>query len=74
MVMVSRDAAKAVAKGRNVPAKHVVKIVGDARPNQEVLVVDENLNVVAVGRLTISTDELAGLSKGFVVRIRRSVE
>ncbi len=72
-VVVTDDAARAASEGRNVPARHVVRVVGEARANQEVLVVDGSGRAVAVGRLVVSPDELTGLSRGFAVRVRRSL-
>lgn len=71
VVLVSRAAALHARSGRNVPAKCVLGVPGDARPNCEVVVADPDGNIVAVGRLVYGIRELS-LGRGYAIRVRRA--
>ena len=62
-----------VAKGRSAFAKHVTEADDEIRPNEEVIVVSQKNEVLAVGRALLSGTEMKAFSKGIAVRIRRGV-
>ena len=62
-----------VAKGRSAFAKHVTEADDEIRPNEEVIVVSQKNEVLAVGRALLSGTEMQAFSKGIAVRIRRGV-
>ncbi len=68
--VVKGDAIPFIMKGRNVPKSMVIKIV-NARAGMDIAVRDEAGSLVAVGRLLISPDELRGVGRGFIIRIRQ---
>jgi len=72
-VMVQRDAAPFVAKGRSVFAKHVVDADDEIRPQEEVIVLDEDSEVLAVGKAILTGTEMKAFKRGVAVRIRRGV-
>ena len=72
-IVVSREAAKFASEGRNIPAKAIKGVVNVVQ-NMDAAVVDEDGNIVAVGRLLVSPGELNGLSRGFVVKVRHHVK
>jgi uncharacterized protein with predicted RNA binding PUA domain len=70
-VKVSREAAPFVAKGKSVFAKHVVDADEEIRPQEEVIVLDETGNVLAVGKAVLAGAEMKAFKCGVAVRVRR---
>ncbi|TET26312.1 MAG: pseudouridine synthase [Candidatus Bathyarchaeum sp.] len=62
-----------VAKGRSAFAKHVTEADAEIRPNEEVIVVSQKNEVLAVGRALLSGTEMKAFSRGMAVRVRRGV-
>jgi predicted RNA-binding protein (TIGR00451 family) len=62
-----------VAKGRSAFAKHVTEADDEIRPNEEVIVVSQKNEVLAVGRALLSGTEMKAFSRGMAVRVRRGV-
>ncbi|MBA7484236.1 hypothetical protein ES707_19760 [subsurface metagenome] len=62
-----------VSKGRSAFAKHVTEADAEIRPNEEVIVVSQKNEVLAVGRALLSGTEMKAFSRGMVVRVRRGV-
>jgi len=72
-VIVQKDAAPFVASGRSVFAKHVVDADEEIRPQEEVIVLDEDSEVLAVGKAILTGAEMKAFKKGVAVRVRRGV-
>jgi len=72
-VIVQRDAAPFVARGRSVFAKHVVDADDEIRPKEEVIVLDEDSEVLAVGKAILTGKEMKAFRRGVAVRVRRGV-
>jgi uncharacterized protein with predicted RNA binding PUA domain len=70
-VTVRNDVSKFIAEGGDVFAVHVVKAYGEIRPKEEVIVVDENGKVLAVGRAVLSGEEMNAFKSGVAVKVRR---
>ena len=70
-VVIVDDVAEVVAQGRNVMAKHVVEAGGRIRPGCEVIVVDGGKKVVAVGKATLTREEILAFKVGAAVKVRR---
>ena len=62
-----------VAKGRSAFAKHVIDADPEIRPNEEVIVVSQKNEVLAVGRAVLTGTEMKSFNKGVAVRVRRGV-
>jgi predicted RNA-binding protein (TIGR00451 family) len=62
-----------VAKGRSAFAKHVVEADESIRPKEEVIIVDANNQVLAVGRALLSGTEMKAFERGIAVRVRHGV-
>ena len=62
-----------VARGRSAFAKHVTEADDEIRPNEEVIVVSQKNEVLAVGRALLSGTEMKAFSRGMAVRVRRGV-
>jgi predicted RNA-binding protein (TIGR00451 family) len=65
------DVSTFIAEGGDVFAKHVVKADNDIRPKDEVIVVDERGEVLAVGRAVLSGEEMIAFMRGVAVKARR---
>ncbi len=70
-VVVTDDAAEFVKKGRSVFAKHVINVDPDIRSGDEVIVVDKNDNLLAVGKAILSSLEMLAFNSGVAVKVRR---
>jgi predicted RNA-binding protein (TIGR00451 family) len=60
-----------VAEGRSAFAKHVVDADEEIRPSDEVVVVGQKNEVLAVGRALLSGAEMKAFGRGIAVRVRR---
>ena len=72
-VKVEDDAEPFVSKGRSAFAKYVNDVDSEIRPNEEVIVVNNKNDVLAVGRALLSGKEMKAFSRGVAVRVRRGV-
>lgn len=70
-VQVSEHVVEFVEKGKNLFAKHVVEAHPDIRPGQELVVVDKDDEVVAVGKAILNREEMLSFETGVAVKIRR---
>ncbi len=59
-----------VAEGRSAFAKHVIEVDPEIRPNEEVVVINQKNEVLAVGRATLSGTEMLAFNKGIAVKVR----
>jgi len=73
-VTVQQDVSPFIADGHDVFAAHVVKADEAIHPRDEVVVVDENNHVLAVGRALLSSLEMQTFRTGVAVKIRRGIE
>jgi len=69
-VTVQQDVSTFVAEGRDVFAVHVIKADEAIRAKDEVVVVDENNQVLAVGRAFLSSSEMRTFKTGVAVKVR----
>ncbi|MFH0848392.1 MAG: PUA domain-containing protein [archaeon] len=74
VVTVRSDVAGFIKKGKNVFAKHVTAANPIIRPEDEVVVVDERRHLLAVGRASLSADEMLQFKRGIAVNVRRGVD
>ncbi len=71
LVKVKGNIAEFVADGGDVFAVHVVNADQEIRAKDEVIVVDEDNNVLAVGRAVLSSQEMMAFRRGVAVKVRR---
>ena len=69
-VTVRQDVADFVADGGDVFAAHVVKVDDEIRAKDEVIVLDEAGEVLAVGRAALSASEMTAFKTGVAVKVR----
>ncbi len=72
-IEIQEEAEPFVAKGKSVFAKHVIDADEEIRPQEEVIVVNEKGEVLAVGRAILSGNEMKTFRRGVAVRVRRGV-
>ncbi len=73
-VIVSNKYAQFIREGRNVFAPHIVFADPSIRPGEEVLILDEDYNLVAVGRAILPGWFMTLFKRGEAVRVREGVE
>lgn len=73
-VIVSEEAVDYVSKGMNVFAKHVLCCDPKLRAGSEVVVVDREDKLLAVGKLKLSPVEIKDFIRGEAVRTRHSIK
>lgn len=71
VVTVQNNVAKFVAEGGDVFANHVLKADREVRPKEEVIVVNEEGEVLAVGKAVLSGEEMIAFKSGVAVKVRR---
>jgi 7-cyano-7-deazaguanine tRNA-ribosyltransferase len=72
-VKIQEDAEPFVSKGRSAFAKHIINVDEEIRPNEEVIVINANREVLATGKALLSGTEMKSFNKGIAVHIRHGV-
>lgn len=70
-VEVEDDVADFIAEGRSVFAKHVVDCDENIRSGEEVVVVNSQRKLLAVGRAVLTGEEMRVFQNGVAVRVRQ---
>ena len=70
-VTVQNNVSRFIAEGGDVFTVHVVKADDEIRSKDEVIVVDEDGRVLAVGRSVLSSEEIKSFKVGVAVKVRR---
>lgn len=73
-VIVKKQVAEYIMKGRNVFAKHIVNADLNIRPGSEVIVVDEDDNLLAIGKAILNGEEMLAFKKGIAVKVRKGIK
>jgi predicted RNA-binding protein (TIGR00451 family) len=74
LVIVQNDVSEFIRTGGDVFAKHIVGADRCLRPAEEVIVVDENKHLLAVGRAFLSGNDMQYFKRGVAVKVRRGVD
>ena len=69
-VVIPSDISEFISKGRNVFAKHILKIDNELRPESEVFIVDPDDNLIALGKLILNKNEIFQFKSGVAVKVR----
>jgi len=72
-VIVQDDVTDVIAAGGSVFAKHVKEADVEIRPNEEVIVTNEEGKVLAVGRALLTGLEMLAFKRGVAVKVRKSI-
>ncbi len=73
-VTARNDVSEFIAKGGDVFAAHVVRVDKAIRSKEEVIVLDEDDHVLAVGRALLSSSEMMAFKAGVAVKVRHGTE
>jgi conserved protein with predicted RNA binding PUA domain len=73
-VTVKNDVSKFIAAGGDVFAVHVVKVDTHVGAKDEVIVIDEDGQVLAVGRTMLSSEEMKAFKTGVAVKVRHGTK
>ncbi len=73
-VTVKNDVAQYIAKGGDVFAVHVVKVDDEVGAKDEVIALDEDHKVLAVGRTLLSSSEIRAFKTGAAVKTRHGTK
>jgi conserved protein with predicted RNA binding PUA domain len=69
-VTVQNGVSKFIAEGGDVFAVHVVSVNDEIRAKDEIVVLDEDGKVLAVGRAVLSAAEMLAFKTGVAVKVR----
>ena len=72
-VIVQTEISEFIKKGRNVFCKHVIDIDLNLRPMDEIIVVDQNDELLAIGRLKIPAHYVTFFNSGIAVNVRKGI-
>lgn len=73
-VVVSNESAEFNQEGKNVFARFVLDCDENLRPMDEVLVVNEDDDLVAIGRTLMIKEEMLAFNNGLAVKVREGVK
>jgi len=73
-VVVGSESEPFVREGKNVFAKFVQRVDDDVRPRDEVAVVHETGDVLAVGRAELAADAMHDFDTGMAVKVRAGAD
>jgi uncharacterized protein with predicted RNA binding PUA domain len=73
-VTVKNEVSGYIAAGGDVFAVHVVKVDSEIRASDEVIAVDEEGNVLAVGKAMLSIVEMTAFKSGVAVKVRHGAK
>lgn len=72
-VVVLNEISEFIKKGRNVFCKHVVDIDNTLRPLDEVIVVNQDDELLGIGKLKVPVPYIKDFSVGIAVNIRKGI-
>ena len=72
-VIVENDISDYIKRGRNVFCKHVLDIDDSLRPLDEVIIVNKNDNLLAIGKLKVPVPFVRSFSTGMAVNVRKGI-
>ena len=73
-VMVSNDVAEFVSEGKSAFCKHVVSCGNNVMVGSEVAVLDQDDNVIAVGKAVLSAKMIREFKRGVAVKVREGLK
>jgi uncharacterized protein with predicted RNA binding PUA domain len=73
-ITVKNDVSKYIAAGGDVFAVHVVKVDAEVGAKDEVIALDEDGKVLAVGRTLLSSTEISAFKTGVAVKVRHGAK
>ena len=74
LVILKKDVSQYIAAGGDVFAVHVVSVDDEVRAKDEVIIVDESRQFLAVGRATLAALEIRAFKTGIAVKVRHGIK
>jgi predicted RNA-binding protein (TIGR00451 family) len=71
--IVENDISNFIKRGRNVFCKHVIDIDDSLRPLDEVIVVNQNDELLALGKIKIPVPYIKVFSNGMAINVRKGI-
>jgi uncharacterized protein with predicted RNA binding PUA domain len=72
-VTVSNDVSEFISNGKSVFCKHVIKCGNNVRVGSDVAILNEDGNVIAVGRAVLSAKMIREFKRGVAVKVREGL-
>jgi uncharacterized protein with predicted RNA binding PUA domain len=72
--LVMDEVKEFISKGKNVFAKHILKVDKSLRPGDEVIIVDSNDNLLGIGKMKLSGEEILEYRRGVGIIVKRGVK
>ena len=73
-VIVQNEISEFIKKGRNVFCKHIIDIDDNLRALDEVIVVNQKDELLAIGKLVFPVPYLRSFKRGIAVNVRRGID
>jgi len=73
-VIIQNDISEFIKKGRNVFCKHVIDIDENLRPMDEVIVVNQDGDLLAIGRVKIPISYIKTFKRGIAIDVRKGIK
>ena len=73
-VVVDSETGEYNKQGKNVMSKFVLNVSSDMNPSDEVYVVDEDNNLLAVGRALLNAAEIEDFQRGIAIKVREGAD
>ncbi|MFX1337960.1 MAG: PUA domain-containing protein [Promethearchaeota archaeon] len=71
--IVLTEISEFIKQGRNVFCKHIINIDENLRPMDEVIIVDQNDELLAIGRLKIPIAYVKTFKNGVAINVRKGI-
>ncbi|MBY8983031.1 MAG: pseudouridine synthase [Candidatus Lokiarchaeota archaeon] len=72
--VVENEISDFIRKGRNVFCKHIIDIDDNLRPNDEIIIVNQEGEILAVGRVKIPVIYIKAFKRGIAIDVRKGIE
>jgi predicted RNA-binding protein (TIGR00451 family) len=72
-VIVMNEISDFIKKGRNVFCKHITAIDDNLRPSDEVIVVNQEDEILAIGKLVIPVPYVRSFKTGIAIKVRKGI-
>ncbi|NVM43461.1 MAG: pseudouridine synthase [Candidatus Lokiarchaeota archaeon] len=69
--IVMNEISEFIRKGRNVFCKHVIDIDDSLRPSDEIIVVNQENEILAIGKLLIPVPYVRSFKTGIAIKVRK---
>ncbi|UCE15830.1 MAG: pseudouridine synthase [Candidatus Bathyarchaeota archaeon] len=70
-IKIEKEAEPFVTKGKSAFAKHVTDADEEIRPQEEVIIINKNNKILAVGKALLTGKEMKTFKKGVAVQVRK---